>query len=1038
MIEKKNKKRIILGACCAAFCAIAATGAVASELELPSAPIMQPGTELSGDVRTSGAWSGDEIRDSYEFLTAFTVPERTFTADGESAKADSVVIYPDGTATKNKQITLDQSGVYEVRYTAVVGGKTYYENVNFSVDKRPYYCTGSGESRVEYRSDFSTKFPYTWWNNDNTTETRYTDYKKPGLLVELKQGDKLECARLIDVGDLKKSDMLFAVTAVPYVSGVCDFERLDFVLTDSADPSISLKIRARGYLNDGDEFPYTYILAGGQNQALKGYEAGKKLIHVNDEWGTGTNHSFYGKYNCIYGTYNDADAHQTLKLYYDADENAVYTQWNGYRDRKQSRVIDLDDPEFFSDAWTGFPSGKARLTIEAGVYTGETARFLVSEIAGLDLSETEFKETEPPEITVDCDYETMPAAVKGGSYAVPEATAFDVYTGRCAVRTTVWYNYGQSNAAMVQQSGGKFVTAKSGTYAIVYEATDRSGNSAKKVLWVNCVKSLPDMTIKLSGDYKTACNAGESAELAQYSTDGGSGKVNVAVMASVGGSEQVVYGAFTPKKTGNYTITYTATDYIGRTATASYTLAVTASDKPIFAEKPLLPAGYISGTKYVVPTLYADDYASGEAKRVAATVKVTDGNGEKTYNAGERFTPIAPTNETLTLEFIAGGASVVYTVPCVNTKNEKRMLAAEKFFLPENASVSKDDNGVTITANDESGKVTFINDVLAESFDLEFAIVKSAPEFNRLTVTLTDSLDSSIAATVALVRDNEYTRVITSGGEARVRNFGFGNPDKTSSLTYSGGAFALGGNVSKVTATDGGAAFGGFPSGKVRAVIAISEAENGSAVNVSALSGQTLSAKTALDFVAPMIEIESGYGGSHAVGSTLTLKKSYYGDVLDTNATATMTVTDPDGNAVTDVDGKALNAVEPDAYVITLDKTGVYTVKYTAKDASGNTANRTYSIKSEDVTAPVLAVKGEWKDAKLGEDYLLPEITATDESGEVTVRIMILDSNGTVTMLNGDVKAIKFAVSGKHTITIVARDQSGNTVSERVTITVNE
>ena len=176
MIEKKNKKRIILGACCAAFCAIAATGAAASELELPSVPIMQPGTELSGDVRTSGAWSGDEIRDSYEFLTAFTVPERTFTADGESAKADSVVIYPDGTATKNKQITLDQSGVYEVRYTAVVDGKTYYENVNFSVDKRPYYCTGSGESRVEYRSDFSAKFPYTWWNNDNTTETRYTDY----------------------------------------------------------------------------------------------------------------------------------------------------------------------------------------------------------------------------------------------------------------------------------------------------------------------------------------------------------------------------------------------------------------------------------------------------------------------------------------------------------------------------------------------------------------------------------------------------------------------------------------------------------------------------------------------------------------------------------------------------------------------------------------------------------------------------------------------------------------------------------------------
>ena len=1034
MIKKKNK-RIIAGALSLALCATTA-GAAAAYRGFNKVDGAAGVTVTSG-VKADAAWSGGEIRDGYEFLSEFTVPAHTLTVGNKSAEADSVVIYPDGTATKNKTITLNQSGRYEIRYTAVIGGKTYYENVEFVVNKHAYYCTGSGESRVEYRSDFSTKFPHTWWTGANTTETRYNDFNKAGLLVELKQGDKFECARLIDLNDLKKTDLLFGVTAIPYVQGVCDFERLDFVLTDSADPSISLKIRARGYLNDGDEFPYTYILAGGQNQALKGYEAGKKLIHVNDEWGTGTNHSFYGMYNCIYGTYNDPEAHQILKLYYDTEEKAVYTQWNTYRDRYQSRVIDLDDPQFFSDPWSGFPSGKARLTIEAGVYTGETARFLVSTIAGLDLSETEFNETDPPEITVNNDYETMPKAVKGGTYPIPAATAFDAYTGKCAVKTSVWYNYGQTNAVNVQVNGGRFATAKSGTYAIVYEAKDAYGNTAKKVLWVECEKDLPAVGIEFYGDYETACRAGERIDLAAYTLGGGSGDIDVTLTATIGGVTETVGASFIPRKTGTYKIEYVATDYLGRTATASYDLTVTASGTPIFGDTPTLPVAYISGTKYVIPALYADDYGSGEAKKVAATVKVTDGNGEKNYNAGETFTPSAGESNSLTLEFTAGGASVTYTVPCVNVRAANKLLAAENYFVANGATVTKDDSGIIVTEEGKRGEAAFVNSVLSETFDAELSFPNLAT-LTEVDVTLTDSADKNVSATARLVRDGRNTRIITSGGDAAVSTAGFGVTDKTSSLGYSSGAFVLGGNRVAVTKADDGAAFTGFPSGKVNVKVTVIGSESGANIKINSINGQALSSKTALDFVAPEIYIGGVYGGTHEAGAVVTLPAADYADVLDPSATCTVTVTDPDGNAVTDVDGVTLGGVAPEEYKIKLDKLGVYTVMITAKDANGNISNRVYSIKSEDVTPPVLTINGEWKNGKLGETYTLPEIVATDDNGETSVRVMVLDPNGKVTVLKPGVNAIKFAVAGKHTITVVARDKAGNTTSTRVAVTVNE
>ena len=110
-----------------------------------------------------------------------------------------------------------------------------------------------------------------------------------------------------------------------------------------------------------------------------------------------------------------------------------------------------------------------------------------------------------------------------------------------------------------------------------------------------------------------------------------------------------------------------------------------------------------------------------------------------------------------------------------------------------------------------------------------------------MDVTLTDSADKNVSATARLVRDGRNTRIITSGGDAAVSVAGFGVIDKTSSLGFSSGAFVLGGNRVAVTKTDDGAAFTGFPSGKVNVKVTVIGDGGGANIKINSINGQALS-----------------------------------------------------------------------------------------------------------------------------------------------------------------------------------------------------
>ena len=139
------------------------------------------------------------------------------------------------------------------------------------------------------------------------------------------------------------------------------------------------------------------------------------------------------------------------------------------------------------------------MSITAGMYNSSSANFCITKLHGVDLTAEKFLDGDKPVITVDNKYDKMPEAKKGMSYPIPSATAYDLYSGDCEVKTSVWYNYTSTNAVLTPIADGRFVTDRVGDYAIVYEATDNYGNTASEVLWVHASENIALPEIEITG-----------------------------------------------------------------------------------------------------------------------------------------------------------------------------------------------------------------------------------------------------------------------------------------------------------------------------------------------------------------------------------------------------------------------------------------------------------------------------------------------------------------------------------------------------------
>lgn len=953
--------------------------------------------------------SGVNIPSVATFGSEFSLPSAKITSGGQEYDAVGVIKFPSGVAYSKSSVTLDEEGTYEVEYRATVNGSIARVRKSLSV-----------------RKDL-----FTFKKNTDTAEFQTGTFAndKDGVVISMSSNSELYYNRVIDVSKLTRTDRLLEGYVDYAPERGAEFYGLTVKLTDIYDENNVVTIIFDGRSSDNyvANRPYSDARAGATGQTPSGWNRYENYLYV------GTRGSW------VRTSFKDVDnLTAPIVVCYDAANKAIY----GNNDML---IIDLDDPQYFSTLWGGFTTGEVRLSLTPTQIADQTADFVITSIMGQDLSLTGSVDDDAPVIEIDdLGYETAPEGMVGVPYPVYEATAFDAYCGTRPVDVRVYAAYDSDARNDIEIIDGKFTPKYAGYYTVVYTSADAFGNVAEKTVRVRVNESLtaPELAI---GNAVTSGVCGTDVALATPVYSVSSGKANVDVKVKLNGTivaENV--SSFFPEKAGTYSVEYVVSDYLGRTATASYNVTIENGANPVFIGSPVLPRYFLTGSEYTLPEFNAFTYTSEGKKESETVIKITDAEGEKTLTGRKYTAPAASDGQDVTVTYVSGATSVSYTVKAVKVK-EGSAIDMSAYFDGESVSTAANANGVRVNTSTNNATASFVNALFGSRFSLGFTVGgttgNTKNSFGTLAITLTDSEDPSVSVTVRVTKGvyGSGSSVVTVDGK-RVSvpvSFYGDTGSKEFDFEYNNTARTLTDNENftvTVLKTDDGADFNGFTSNKVYMDVRFENVTGESEVNFTKINGQTLSDATA-DRVIPMIRVLGEADGNYAIGSTAKVFDAVYADVLDPNVTATVSVETPSGDYLVQ-NGVTYRDLPLGDYEITLSEYGNYIVYYKAVDTSGRTAEATYGLYVADRVAPVITIDGKIAEsAKVGSSVSVPSATATDNcDGTVGVYVFVTNPDHKIVRVTGS--SFTADKAGKWTITYYALDAFGNTATETRTVTV--
>lgn len=1009
---KKIKKRVWIASLLAALSVTAVAGSIAV-------------TNDKTIVTTAASWQFNKpIDNTYLYGTSFRVPKATVEVNGENVAAISTVVYPDGTATNATNIPLNQAGQYTINYRALVDGEHYLEKKQFTVQNSAYVVQSEASS------------------------VRYGDYTElgadsEGLLVRLAQNDTLTFAQLIDVSALTGAETLFETFITPNMRGAYDFNQLFITLTDAEDSSVYLTFRLSRYIRDDRGVNMSYVAVYGNGQAPVGYESGANAAyHIDDKLGTPLSMSFSAVMH-----QNNAWSGPVVDSAPDAGKcTLAYNPFTMEAKATNKHVAHLNNLNIYEKAWSPWPSGKARLTISAKELKSETANFCITEIFGLDLQATTFEEKEEPIIDVSMEQKAAPKGEVGRAYKIPSATAFDYYSGECEVKTSVYRDYvtGSDNSGAINVSviDGEFFPTVSGWHTIVYTATDAFGNTSEKLLSAYIADNLGDITLEIPSDAQKEALLGSWISVPKVTYTGDCGKAFVEVSVTHDGKTVSIEDGFLPEVAGEYIVTYTVTDYIGRVGTDSYTITAIGGEEYVVLDKLVLPQVFVSDCEYVLPEIYAIDYSSGKAEKHLCSVVVTDKN-QNTYTAGESFTPsVAANGDKVKISYQYDGTElIVEEVPAVLVKGTKN-VETKNYLYGEGFTTSfKEDNGdwidkgVVVLTNGDSDCCgwTFATPQIADGFLMEFqGIASRAKKFDALRVTFTDSQNKdeqiAIEATVetggTTIKVGETVVSITSSTLVT---------DKKYSVSYNAGKIKWDDTGFSVEKTVKGEAFNGFTSGFVYVHVEMLNAREGAGYKLLNVCGSWIS-RYNMESYAPNFKLLGEFSKEVSINTVYELYPAIANDVFAPNTQLTMTVTAPDGTIVVDKDGVALKNVQPNkSYFISLSQYGQYKATYRAVEKDWVKENPLESVQSifviDEVAPEITFTNATQTTAKVGDVLVLPDFVVNDNlssSEHLRIERGVFTPAGKYIRFKENENAIRCAYAGEYVFIVMVFDEQNN------------
>ncbi len=994
--------------------------------------------------------SGEGYKTSYGIGEQISIPKGVITFDENEYEVDGIVITPSGQTLRDDLIILDETGVYTVEYKATIDGslgkKYVLEKVEFSV-VNSVFMFDTDKSSVDYTYD------NTGYNMVGFVEGE--ENAKKGLMLEIAPGDTFYYKKPINVDKLTKDDILVKLALLPTVEASADILSFTVRLTDCYNPNNYVELMMRSaYASYQTPDTYQTVYNSGKSSA----NDSRSAIKTTDA-GNYQRYYFNGSKT---GVSNYVHAKAWLGVSFDHAERQIFTNNEGTSFNGPRIVSDFDDLSVFINAWGGFTSGECFLSIIPGEFESASCRMFIAELAGAENfnsddfdKDEQIKDEEPPIITVDYGQfgikNNIPNAYVGCEYPIFPVNVFDVL-GDANYTVSLYKRYHDSSRELVQFTGNSFVPDVACLYTIVYTATDASGNTAVELVDIKCLKEQV-ISIKLDETGLTSCPVGETISVDGYTVENYAGTISVVVSVTSNGETFLVKnGKFVPTKEGTYVVKYTVTDFSNQKAEVEYEINVVAEDRPIFTPPVNFEKYYIASHQYKLPTVTAFNYVTNQ--NIPVSVFVVEDGVEREVTDG--YTPEMTLDGTAQVYYKAADQEYwCEDLITIVDPYEEGAIRLEQFFVVENASVSPRSNKMLIVSNEGSSSMSgeFISPVYVSNFSMKFAMVSSKANVNKISWTLTDAYDSSVAITFALVKNDNAVVFAHGNGVtslpidvhfelSETNQYIFNYQDATRSFT----------DTLKAKYTydidNEGNVFNGFPSGYAILSFKVEGIEGSSATLIVEHINQQVLNDGESEYGEPIYYFEP-FEITAELNSVVYIPKLTAYDVIDNNVEVKVQITNKKTNTViSDVNGKPINnlAYNPNICFVASEYTD-YSIKYTLEDNFGNKKSRTITISVLDKDAPEIVVSG--KSSVSGKTINIAKATATDnvdESVDVRVYIWYPDGwlegkmpgyqtdSGSKFILPGD----KFVVdsSGTYRVVFYAVDAAGNVSYEIQTVKV--
>ena len=940
-----------------------------------------------------------DLQESYVVGEVISIPVVTASVGNQTYNTQATLFRPDGVATSSSNEVLSIAGKYTLRYSVYLGSKEYRNEYSFIVNK-PLFETEKKSSTAVYDADLGA------------------------IALTLDNKTKFIYNGVIDLTDNDRTQPLIELYNVADVDGEKNFGQVMIVLTDLEDESNSIYIR----VNESDGFgqyayanytAYTAVSIGSANN-FRGLEGSH--LHMNDRYGTVCRFSF-----CNLGMGGATPENDRVRIFWDYNEKQVVVS-SSSSPAEVGVVVDFDSPDCYKEFWEGFSNGKCRIAVYATAMYKTNAKIFITGIDGQDLSCAIAEDTESPEFTIDVP-DTVPKGIVGYNYPVFPYTVRDD-NGVKSSSVNVYYNYYSDHPASITIKDGKVKPPYAGKYTLVYRAEDYYGNVVEEVVdfSVDSAGVASKLTLDVNGSYE-GCLAGEMVSIlpSAISYNPVYGSVTEQVVASCNGISLDITGleAFRPIAVGEWTVTYSVTDALGREASCSKTFTAAVNNTPVFLNDnfSMLPQYFVSGTTYELPALYATSFGANVTEALASIKYAVDGTEQAV--SGYKFTPVSSRAlSNVVITYFVDGAEVTVTRPIVNPYDGNRLDITRLFQVVNgSADIVSNNTGLAFTANTDFVS-DFINPIIYSKLQLGLTIKGTS----KVTFTLNDVDNSELELTIGFVGANGKYDMYVNGVKVDTIT------RSTISIKFEGTKMLVNSATYNLKKYLDGSEFTEFDSGKVYVRMSMAE---GSSVELDKIGNQTLR-KTNSDLIDPMMWVDENIDLYVNLNASIVLPDALACDAISGACPITVTAR-LNGKYLKTADGREIKDLpyEPGLEVV-LSEYGNCFINYKTADAADNPFSVSLAVYVIDDVKPELEVSATIPNsAVVGDTIKVEGLVATDNySFEVVTCVITIDP-----ALAYDVSkdgTITFDCAGKWIVRCVAYDESGNLGYVDYTVVVKE